>query len=199
MNADEIIFQIGAPESLRADVVNLFEEAFGEKFSVAIPDKKKRLKVLSEGLRLDFSAAALSEGNLIGIAGFQSTDGSLTKGISLKSLFKHVGVWGCLRAVSIFSLYHRKPDHSELLMDGIVVNQNLRGRGIGTQILEILKAYASKNDYSTIRLDVIDTNPNAKRLYERLGFVATKTETFEFLRGLLGFGASTTMIYKLKA
>jgi hypothetical protein len=35
------------------------------------------------------------------------------------------------------------------------------------------------------------------RLYERLGFREEKTEEFEFLRGLLGFGASTTKTLKL--
>lgn len=199
MNTGHICFQIGVPETLRSDAVSLFEEAFGEKFSVAIPNRKKRLKVLSEGLNLDFSVAALTEGKLIGFAGFQLPNGSITSGITLKSLFRHLGVVGCFRAVAIFSLFHRKLKDSELLMDGIVVCQDFRGQGIGTKILETLKAYASTNDYSTIRLDVIDTNSNAKRLYDRFGFFASKTESFEFLRGLLGFGASTTMIYQLDA
>lgn len=197
MHADEIVFQIGIPEPFRDDAVNLFEEAFGAKFSVAIPDREKRLSVLSEGLKLDFSVIANTNQKLLGIAGFQTSDGSLTNGITLKSLFKHLGFWGCFRATLIFSLYHRNPINSELLMDGIVVNQDFRGHGIGTKLLENLKAYALSNGYLTIRLDVIDTNPNARRLYERFGFTATKTEQFEYLRGLLGFGASTTMIYEL--
>ena len=57
--------------------------------------------------------------------------------------------------------------------------------------------YAKENDYEKIRLDVIDTNPDARRLYERLGFVAERTNNFEGLRPVLGFGASTTMIYVL--
>lgn len=198
MNSDHVRFQVGIPETFRSDAVNLFEEAFGEKISVAIPDRSRRLKVLSDGLCLDYSVAALLDGRLVGFAGFQLPNGTFTSGITLKSLFRHLGVRGSFRAALILSLFHRKLKASELLMDGIVVSQDYRGLGIGTQILETMKAYASTNAYSTIRLDVIDTNLNAKRLYERSGFISIKTESFEFLRGMLGFGASTTMIYKLE-
>ena len=45
---------------------------------------------------------------------------------------------------------------------------------------------------------MIDTNTGARRLYERHGFVTTKTERFEWLRAVLGFGASSTMIRTLR-
>ena len=94
-------------------------------------------------------------------------------------------------------LYERKPKEGQLLMDGIAVRQDARGRGIGTRLLDEFKAYGREHGYANIRLDVIDTNPGARRLYERLGFVATKTEHFEYLRWFLGFGASTTMLCHL--
>ena len=78
-------------------------------------------------------------------------------------------------------------------MDGIVVHPEMRGQGIGTRLLSELNAFACQEGYNKIRLDVIDTNPAARRFYERNGFVATKTEHFGYLRWLLGFGASTTM------
>jgi hypothetical protein len=34
-------------------------------------------------------------------------------------------------------------------------------------------------------------------LYEREGFVSTKTEHFGYLRRILGYGAATTMVYEL--
>ncbi|CAJ2376226.1 MAG: hypothetical protein IBGAMO2_240005 [Arenicellales bacterium IbO2] len=44
-----------------------------------------------------------------------------------------------------------------------------------------------------MRLDVIDINPRARRLYERKGFVAVSTERFAWLRWLLKFGGATRM------
>jgi len=96
-------------------------------------------------------------------------------------------------------LFERSPRQGELLMDGITVSADYRGQGVGTQLFDALVDYAKENGYQAIRLDVIDTNPHARRLYDRLGFVAERTNNFEVLRPLLGFGAATTMVYSLKS
>ena len=95
-------------------------------------------------------------------------------------------------------LFERKAQEHELLMDGIAVSEDYRGKGVGTALFKALIEYAKNNHYQRIRLDVIDTNPDARRLYERLGFSAERTNTFEVLRPLLGFGAATTMVYELE-
>ena len=41
---------------------------------------------------------------------------------------------------------------------------------------------------------ILDTNPDARRLYERVGFVAGRTERTPYLRRLFGFGASTEVV-----
>lgn len=195
---EEIYYQFGIPESLRDDAAKLYDEAFGEKFLVAIRDREKRLQLLSDSLLLPFSVAAIANGKLAGIAGFHTSLGSLTKGITAQSLFQHLGFLRGMWAASIFSLYERQIKKSELLMDGIAVSQEFRGHGIGTVLLNTLKSYACENEFSHIRLDVIDTNPAARRLYERQGFTATHTEHFGYLRWLLGFGASTTMVFQVR-
>ena len=78
-------------------------------------------------------------------------------------------------------------------MDGISVHRDYRGRGIGSRLLREPAAYARRNGFRSIRLNVIDTNSSARRLYERQGFAAVRAENFPFLRWLLGFGGSTTM------
>jgi ribosomal protein S18 acetylase RimI-like enzyme len=82
-------------------------------------------------------------------------------------------------------------------MDGIVVHPSARGQGIGTQLLEALFQYAREHGFARVRLDVVDTNPRARQLYERQGFVAVKTRQYPFLRRVLGFAAVTTMIKEL--
>ncbi|MFD0385590.1 GNAT family N-acetyltransferase [Streptomyces stramineus] len=78
-------------------------------------------------------------------------------------------------------------------MDGIAVAPGIRGRGVGSLLIEEVAAVAAEQDCRQIRLDVIDTNPRARALYERLGFTAVRTERTPYLRGLMGFGAVTTM------
>ena len=198
MVEEEIHYQVGIPESYRYQAAQLYDQAFGEKFALAIPDKDRRIRVLSDSLILSFAVAAISNAELVGLAGFQTRQGSLTNGMKLKKSNEHLGLWGRLRASVIFSLYSRKPGPNELLMDGIAVADGMRGRGIGSRLLKALKMYAQDHSYGQIRLDVIDTNPRARKLYERRGFQATRTEHFGYLRWLLGFGSATTMIFKME-
>lgn len=193
-----IRYQLGVPESLRVEAVRLYDEAFGRKFSVAVPNPQKRRAMLAESFLLAYAVAAISKGNLVGLAGFHTTRGALTSGMSAELLLERLGTLGGLWAAIIFSIYARQPQASELLMDGIAVRRDMRGKGIGTHLLNDLKHYARENGFRTIRLDVIDTNPAARRLYEQQGFVPTRTERFGCLRWLLGFGASTTMIFNVE-
>lgn len=197
MIAPDITVVHGIPESMRAEAVSLYEEAFGPKFAVAIPDTQRRLELLAASLNLDFALAALSDGKLVGLAGYSTESGSLTDGITFTRLLKMLGLIRGLWAALIFSLYERKQDPHVLLMDGIVVAEAKRGSGIGTKLLDELNTFAKQNEFDSIRLDVIDTNLSARRMYERNGFVVTKTEHFGYLRWLLGFGASTTLVCTL--
>lgn len=189
---------VGTPECVRYRAAQLYDVAFGSKLSLAVPDEKRRIDMLAKGFVLEHSISAITNGKLVGLAGFSTPDGSLTSGIEYRSLLSDLGFLGGNRAAAVFSVYDRESHKGELLMDGIVVDASCRGQGVGTRLFTSLIKLATERGYSTIRLDVIDTNPDARRLYERLGFVAKKTERFEFLRWLLGFGASTTMIYSLQ-
>lgn len=136
----------------------------------------------------------MGEQQLVGLAGFYAEGTSFTGDITAARIRRQLSWLGMVRALAIFALYERKTVGSELPMDGIAVDPHLRGQGIGTGLLRTLVAYAKEQKYETIRLDVINTNPGARRLYEREGFVATKTSEFPYLRLLLGFSVATTMI-----
>ena len=73
------------------------------------------------------------------------------------------------------------------------------GQGIGKQLLDELSAFAASEDYDSVRLDVIETNDRARAMYERNRFVPTHTEHFGYLRWLLGFGASTTLVRNIRS
>lgn len=192
-----IVYQVGVPERMRAEAAALYDAAFGAKFAVAIRNPQQRMAIVAESLDLNYGIAALLDDELVGLAGFHTTEGSLTGGMTAGTLFRRLGVVRGVWAALIFSMYERSQKSAELLMDGIAVKEGMRGRRIGTTLLNYVKQYARKHHYKVVRLDVIDTNPAAGRLYEREGFVATKTEQFGYLRWLLGFGAATTMIFTI--
>ncbi|MCD4732734.1 GNAT family N-acetyltransferase [bacterium] len=189
--------QRGFPDELRTSAAELYDAAFGAKLSIAIPNPISRKAILKEGLSPEFSFVAIHDGKMVGIAGFKTEKGSLTGGISFRLLKRILGYWGAIRAIFLLALFKRNQVADQLIMDGIGVSTKMRGSGIGTALLHRLIEYAKKDEYRSIRLDVIDTNPAARRLYERLGFVPIKTDQFASLRWLLGFGAATQMQYSL--
>ena len=194
MSSNEIIYKVGIPEEFRSTAVNLYDEAFGKKISVAVKDKKNRLQLLNNSLVLKFAIGAFTNKKLVGIAGFQTFKGSLTSGIGYRDLISQLGFikgnWSAL----IFSLYERKPKQGELVMDGIAVHSEGRGKGIGTNLLKEIKKYGEIEGFNQVRLDVINTNPKAKKLYENIGYKSIKTVNFPYLEKLLGFSGVTTMI-----
>jgi len=191
-------FVHGIPEAMRSSAAALYEDAFGPKFAVAIPSGEQRAALLADSLNLTFAFGAIANDQLVGLAGYKTRDGSFTDGMTYNALLKHAGLVRGNWAALVFSFYERSLTPNQLLMDGIVVDVSMRGQGIGTRLLNALTKFAQSSGYGTVRLDVIDTNPNARRMYERNGFRATRTERFGYLRWLLGFGASTTLVREVK-
>ena len=63
------------------------------------------------------------------------------------------------------------------IMD-IIVTQSCRGNGFGTALMNSAKSWAKEHDCSFINLDVLVNNPDAIRLYEKLGFVPKAKEMY---------------------
>ncbi|MCF2860031.1 GNAT family N-acetyltransferase [Pseudoalteromonas sp. SMS1] len=179
-------------------VAALYETAFGTKFSAAIRDRRERIAVFDKCFLPEYSYAASVDDVIVGIAGFQTQDGALTGGLGFYGLIECLGLFNGLKAALIFSLFERKASRKELLLDGIAVNEKFRGLGIGSQLLDAVIAHAIKHNYQSVRLDVINSNLKARKLYEAKGFVATKSEYYPYLKWLVGFSGSTTMIYQIK-
>ena len=187
----EVLHQID--EVYRRAAAVLYDDAFGHKFSLAIPSKTKRLNLLETCLNLNFCFGVMDKGELVGIAGVQTLDGSLTNGITLEALFDKLGLFAGSWAALVLSLYERELTDNQLLMDGIAVKASRRGQGIGSALLAAIQSFAKVKGFHRIRLDVIDTNGHAQRLYEKKGFKAVKSQSFPYLKWLLGFGGVTTM------
>ena len=187
-------YQIGLPETLRGQAAVLYDEAFRKKFAPIVTDRDQRISILTDSICPAFAIVALDAGRLAGLVGFYEGDRSFTSGGTAKGLIKRLGWLRGLRAAILFSLFHKKPSEGVLRMDGIIVDPTLRGKGIGSELLDLLTKYALDHGWKQIRLDVVDTNPKARHLYERKGFVAVHTYPHPYLTRLMGFGASTMMV-----
>lgn len=64
------------------------------------------------------------------------------------------------------SMRYRK----QLQIEAICVDEQARGKGIGTQLLKHVKQYGKENDCTDIYLTVNEENESAIRIYEEFGF-----------------------------
>ena len=188
-------FQIspGFADSERGVVARLFWEAFRGKLGRVMGPDAKAKRFFEDIMSPDFALVARSEGEqILGIAGFKTTDGALAGG-SLSDLRRHYGWFGGIWRGLLLNTLERDLSRDVLLMDGIFVDQNARGRGVGSALLMAVREHAATEGLSRVRLDVIDQNPRAKSLYERVGFRETGKQSTGPLKWIFGFSTSTTM------
>lgn len=188
-----LIVTEGFPDSDRPEIARLYWSAFGRKLGFALSPPDKAVAMLAETLAPGWSIVVRhGEGRLLGVAGYKTAQGAFTA-ITFEHLRAHFGLFGAFWRGTVLSLLDRKPEAGTLLMDGIFVAEHARGKGVGTLLLKAVKAKARGLGCSQVRLDVIDTNPRARQLYEREGFRAVATEDLGPLRHIFGFTRATTM------
>ncbi|MFE3636493.1 GNAT family N-acetyltransferase [Streptomyces sp. NPDC059168] len=189
---DRPVVRRGVPEGGEERVAALYWEAFGRKIAPALNPPGKGRAFIATHLHRDRSVTALAAGRVVGVAGYR-LDGRALTGGGVKDVLSAYGSCRGLPRLVLLALLERTPAAGELVMDGIAVDAAHRGRGIGSLLLREVAAVAADHGCRRVRLDVVDTNPRARALYERHGFTAHRTERTPWLRGLMGFGAVTTM------
>lgn len=185
----------GFPADQRDKVVGLFWSAFRQKLHPVMKPEEKALGFLTKVADPAHAISALTpDGKVIGVAGFKTKKGALIGG-GLREMCATYGMIGGFWRGLILSILERPLQSETLLMDGIFVDEAARGRGIGSALLSAIKEKAVLLGCRRVRLDVIDTNPRARELYERHGFVAESTTDMGSLHRIFGFKSATTMVY----
>jgi ribosomal protein S18 acetylase RimI-like enzyme len=69
----------------------------------------------------------------------------------------------------------------EVALIAAAVVPELRSRGIGTALMAAAEELVCSRGYGAIVLGVEDSNPRARRLYERLGYDAFATDDFKYI------------------
>lgn len=179
-------------EQDRARAAALYWEAFGRKLRPAFATEDVGAAVVRASLRPDRMLVARANGSVIGVCGY-SADGVSAVDLSWASLRSHLSRLGAIRAVAVLALLARSSSRDVLVLDGICVAGNQRGKGIGTALLDAAGVRARELRRRAIRLSVVDTNPRAEALYRRLGFAAVDEGSLGVLSVVYGFNRYITM------
>lgn len=192
-----MIITKGFPDSDRARIAALYWEAFGAKLGPTMGPAPKALRFFEAVLYPPHAICARdTDGTLLGVAGFKTHQGALVGG-SFRDMARVYGWIGASWRVALLSALERDTENVRFLMDGIFVEPEARGRGVGTLLLQAIANEAAQRGYAEVRLDVIDTNDRARALYERRGFRAVKTNSTGLLRHVFGFRSATTMVLRV--
>ncbi|MGL5008269.1 MAG: GNAT family N-acetyltransferase [Paracoccaceae bacterium] len=180
------------PPAHRHQAAALYWQAFGAKLGRVMGPEPRALALLARIIRNDHAIVALRGTELVGLVGYKTPRGAFASG-AFADLWAIFGI-GSLWRAALLRLLVRDVDNERFLLDGLCVAATARGQGVGTALLEAVAVEARARGYSAVRLDVVDTNPRARALYEREGFAEVKTTRMGILRHVFGFSSSTTMV-----
>jgi ribosomal protein S18 acetylase RimI-like enzyme len=192
-----MIVEQGFETHERAQVAAMYWDAFGQKLGRVMDPSPRALQFIERVLDPTHALCARDDsGALLGVAGFKTFESALVGG-TFGDLRRIYGTWGSLWRAGALTLLERDTETQRFLMDGIFVSDTARGRGVGTALLDAICDVARTRGYAEVRLDVIDTNPRARALYERQGFVAGEVQRLGILTHVFGFESATTMIRRV--
>lgn len=184
----------GIPQASRAEAARLYWQAFGGKLGRVLGPETRALPFVQAVMRADQAFVAMGQdGRLLGMAGFRSDEGSFAGG-SVEEVQAHYGRLGAAWRLPLLWALGRETQNDDFALDGICVAEDARGLGIGSALIGAICDEARARGHSAVRLEVVDSNPRARALYERLGFVVTQETPIGALRVVFGFRAALTMI-----
>ena len=193
----EWTIQTGIPVDQIDRAAKLYWQAFEGKLGRLMGPADRAHGFFREVMEPQYALSAVDEnGTLIGLAGYKTSAGSMVGG-NLSDLARSYGWFGALWRGLLLSALERDIEDGVLLMDGICVAPEGRGRGVGTALLSAIKQQAVDQGAKAVRLDVIDTNPRARRLYEREGFVAVGESQTGPLKWVFGFSKATGLRFQI--
>lgn len=189
-------------EKQKREVARLYYQAFPKKFSslwLFTKNESQAVRVLAKSLRYKSGLYALSEDTVLGFIGLEKGNGFYAplRYSSFREAFNIFSAGWRYAAYCIYRLFHGDMGSRTIHIDPIVVARHTRGMGIGSGLLKATFEYAKKLGKRKVVLEVVDTNPMARRLYEKHGFRVVKAEHLSLLTRRAGFDKLYHMVKDL--
>lgn len=161
----------------------------------------KAIQVIAKTINTDQVLVERQDGEIIGIATYQTKAKPLAIDISLPVF---AAEFGKLRGLSKFICYkfykfaQVKLTDEFLHLDLIAVAAAHRGQGVGHKILAQVDEKALDLNKAYVELEVVGSNPKAKRLYNEYGFVDVRHQKMNLCYDLFTKKAGFSDIYILR-
>lgn len=192
-----IQIHFGAPKDQRRKIAKIYYEAFQDKLGVIFGNKRKAETLFSTSLCDERILVAYKDGVAVGFAGLQYQG----KKFMEPSLTQVVRIYG-LETIRVllfffFSIFNN-PKPNQLYLEILAVSKDQQNKGIGTKLIQSTIEHARSKKIPQIKLEVVNTNPKAKKLYQRIGFRKAKDHKIPYpFNTLVGFRIITEMHYNI--
>ncbi|GAB4121957.1 MAG: hypothetical protein Fur005_06830 [Roseiflexaceae bacterium] len=186
----------------RRQAVQLLMAAFGQKITrleLFSSDEQQIGRILLACLQTAYGRYALAADRVVGVLGFDHGDHRSLMPFRRAVLQHEFGWFGGFVRTTWLAINHayQRPKPGVLRLAMIAVDPHMRGQGVGSQLIAAAERYAQQNGAHTLTLEVVDTNPAARRLYERLGFMLLRREQYGLITAHAGFNAADFMARRL--
>jgi len=192
----EVAIVLGLSDTQRAAAAALLLEAFSAKLGPLAGRGPSGERVIAASLRGESCLTATERDRLVGVCGIGRRDADVLQ-VRLKTLVREFGWLMALPRWLALALGRRIVPGSMVRIEYLAVAPDARGRGIGTRLMAAAAELARREGCCVVLLDVVDTNPRARALYERLGYRSVRTQRVPWPSRWLGFGAVTQMALTL--
>jgi GNAT superfamily N-acetyltransferase len=194
MDAESVNISIGLPPASTEKIAGMYFDIFARKLGVVL-GRRTAVAMIANHINADRIIVAIDGEEIVGIAGLKY-NGNGFFAPDRRGFLKHYGpLVGRIRT-GLWASVQTNPRAHQLLLDGLGVQAELRSRGIGTALLEAVNRRARELDKTEVILEVVNTNPRAKALYERFGYQTVLT-THRWSFRLAGFSSAHLMLRRL--
>jgi ribosomal protein S18 acetylase RimI-like enzyme len=184
-------------DSFKNKFADIYFQAFGRKITALIKPESKAREIIIKSINYDVALYALDESeNLLGFLGYQTNSRKFTR-YKYYNFREYYNPASAFLKWIILKLSIPRLKKTDIRIDSIAVDGGMRGKGVGSSLIEHFFNYAKSNNYKKIYLEVVDTNPEAKKLYCRLGFNTEKRVNFYFFARRAGFSAEDIMFKEI--
>lgn len=186
----QIEIKLGIPEELRHQAAAICYEGFRSQIEFLLGSQQKGVTILEQSLNLELGLTAQIQGQIVGFVGLKYENRPFFQ-FEQSRCIQELGV---LRGLLAFLILNNSSPvkllPNEMYIAVLVVDDSMRGKGIGTLLMQAAFEVAQQDKIHVVVLDVTDSNTSALRLYERLGFKSVRNG---FLRRLISTSPNRTM------
>jgi ribosomal protein S18 acetylase RimI-like enzyme len=176
--------------------IDVFYYAFKRKIRTLIKSEKKAKAIYKKAINHDRVLYTLVGDKVVGVIGLHYGGRNFME-FKYNDLRQQFNPFTSFFIWFFYKIVSPRATDDVLRIDSVAVDKNSRSMGIGTALIKKVFEMAREKKFNEVILEVVDTNPRAKELYERLGFKEKKLVKYYFLAKPAGFSAEYIMSYKL--